>query len=172
MKVNFLFVGIVVKKDINIFCDGSVDPKNKIGFAAYFILEAKEFSFEEIKKNVKIKKFENTSSTKLELEALLWALKDESIINKELIIYTDCQNILSLEKRRKRLEDNDFKTSSGKDIKNAYLYKGFYKLSDELTFRLKKVKGHKKSSQKNEIDKLFNIVDKASRRALRNYNNI
>jgi len=30
-----------------------------------------------------------------------------------------------------------------------------------------KVKGHKKSSLKDEIDTIFNLVDKASRRALR-----
>ena len=160
-----------MKEIFKIFCDGSVDPKKKIGFAAYFVLEEDNLSLEEIKKSVKIKRFENTSSTKLELETLLWALEDKSLVTKELIIYTDCQNILSLQKRRKRLEDNNFKTSTGKDINNAHLYKEFYKLFDKLTFTLQKVKGHKKSSQKDEIDKLFNIVDKASRRALRNYNN-
>ena len=55
-------------KEIKLFCDGSVNPKTKIGFGAYFIYDE---NLE--KQNIKIKKFVDTSSTKLELEVLLWA---------------------------------------------------------------------------------------------------
>ena len=153
---------------IILFCDGSVNPQSKIGFGAYFIYDDNQEN-----QDIKIKKFENTSSTKLELEVLLWALDDLKFIKEELLIYTDCQNILGLEQRREKLQDNNYKTSTGKIVKNHELYKKFYILTDNIkensNCAFKKVEGHKKSSQKDEIDKLFNLVDKASRKALREY---
>ncbi|MCP4969671.1 MAG: ribonuclease H [Arcobacter sp.] len=151
---------------IKLFCDGSVNPQKKIGFASYFLLFENE-SFEEARKKVKTKLFENTSSTKLELESLLWALEDKDIKDKNIIVYTDCQNILSLENRREKLEKNNYQTSTGKIVKNHELYKKFYEVNDILDCKFQKVKGHKASLEKDDIDKFFNIVDKASRKALR-----
>lgn len=160
---------IILNKTVKLFCDGSVNPQQKVGFAAYFILEDEKKDFDEIKKSIKTKKFENTSSTKLELEALLWALDDEQLLKTNIIIYTDCQNILGLESRREKLEKNDYKTSTGKIVKNHELYKKFYEVINRLNCTFEKVKGHKKSSLKDEIDRFFNLVDKASRKALREY---
>ena len=155
-------------KKIKLFTDSSVNPQEKIGFGAYLFMEEKDISFEEMKKNIKIKRFENTSSTKLELQTLLWAL-DEINDTKVLIeVYTDCQNIIGLENRRDKLEKNHFCTSSKKLINNHELYKDFYEKLDELNLTFIKVKGHKKNSLKNGIDTIFNLVDKASRNALRN----
>lgn len=151
-----------------LFCDGSVNPQRKIGFGAYFIFDAKLTN-----QNIKIQRFEKTSSTKLELEILICAFDNFKYTNEEIIIYTDCQNILSLIERREKLESNNYKTSTGKIVKNHELYKKFYKKIDRINKNskciFKKVKGHKKSSQKDDIDKLFNLVDKASRKALREY---
>ena len=154
-------------KKIKLFTDSSVNPQEKIGFGSFLILEEKNISFEEMKKSIKIKRFENTSSTKLELQTFLWSLKE--IIDKNVIIevYTDCQNIIGLEDRRKRLETNDYKSSKGKLINNQELYKEFFEKIDKLNIIFIKVKGHKKSSLKDEIDNIFNLVDKASRNALR-----
>jgi len=157
-----------LNKIIKLFCDGSVNPQKNIGFGAYFFIE-KEEALEEIKNRINIKKFENTSSTKLELEVLLWAFEDENIKDKQIIVYTDCQNILGLKDRREKLEKNDYKTSTGKIVKNHELYKNFYLITDNFNCIFEKVKGHKQSSKKDDIDKLFNLVDKASRKALREY---
>ena len=121
-----------------------------------------------MKKDIKTKRFEDTSSTKLELQTLLWSL--EEINDKDVIIeiYTDCQNIIGLQDRRERLEKNNFHLSEGKLMNNHELYKDFLKKTDKLNIILIKVKGHKKNSLKNEIDIIFNLVDKASRNALRN----
>ena len=147
---------------MKLFCDGSVNPQLKIGFGAYFILD-------ENNQNIKTKMFENTSSTKLELEVLLWAFEDLTIKNEKIEVYTDCQNILSLLSRREKLEKNDYKTSTNKEVKNRCLYEKFYLLLDSFEIEFIKVKGHKKSSLKDEIDKAFNLVDKASRKALREF---
>ncbi|MDZ7819962.1 MAG: hypothetical protein U5K55_15725 [Aliarcobacter sp.] len=64
-------------KKIKLFTDSSVNPQEKIGyFGSFFILKDENISFEEMQKDIKLKKFENTSSTKLELQTLLWSLED------------------------------------------------------------------------------------------------
>ncbi|RBQ30532.1 ribonuclease H [Arcobacter sp. FW59] len=155
-------------KKIKLFTDSSVNPQKKIGFGAFLKIFDESFSFEELKKTMKIKRFEDTSSTKLELQTLLWAL-DECIIdeNIQIEVYTDCQNILSLQNRREKFEINDYKTSTKKTINNHELYKLFFQKLDNLNIDFIKVKGHKKNSLKDEIDTIFNLVDKASRNALR-----
>jgi len=147
---------------IKLFCDGSVNPQAKVGFGAYFIYDE---SLET--QDIKIKRFENTSSTKLELEVLLWALDESDLKDCKVLIYTDCQNILKLQDRKERLENNSYLTSGGKLVKNHELYKKFFEINQKLNLEYIKVKGHKKSTLKNRVDNLFNLVDKASRKALR-----
>ncbi|QKE28326.1 ribonuclease H family protein [Arcobacter acticola] len=155
-------------KKIKLFTDSSVNPQEKIGFAAFLLLDNENIFLDEMKKNIKTKRFEDTSSTKLELQTLLWALDEiENDSNTLIEIYTDCQNIIGLENRRKKLELNDYISSKGKLINNHDLYKFFFKALDNLNLVFIKVKGHKKSSLKDEIDDIFNLVDKASRNALR-----
>lgn len=152
---------------LKLFTDGSVNPQLKIGYGAYLLLNEGSFSSEVSEASVKLKRFEHTSSTKLELQALLWALKEICISDSKIIIYTDCQNILGLDERRKRFETNNYLTKKNKLINNHELYKEFYQLRDSLNCEFIKVKGHKHTSQKDEIDRLFTLVDKASRKALR-----
>ncbi|MBY0540820.1 MAG: RNase H family protein [Arcobacteraceae bacterium] len=154
-------------KKIKLFTDSSVNPQEKVGFGAYLKIIDEKISFEDMKKNIKTKRFEDTSSTKLELQTLLWAL--DKINDKNIIIevYTDCQNIIGLEARRKKLETNEFKSSKAKLMNNHELYRLFFKKIDELNLTFIKVKGHKKNSLKDEIDDIFNLVDKASRSELR-----
>ena len=87
--------------------------------------------------------------------------------NTFIEVYTDCQNIIGLENRREKLEKNDYKSGKGKLMNNHDLYKKFYKFFDKTNLVFIKVKGHKKTSLKDEIDNIFNLVDKASRNALR-----
>lgn len=155
-------------KNIKLFTDSSVNPQEKIGFGSFLIIEDENLSFENLKKIIKTKKFENTSSTKLELQTLLWAL--DEIENKNFLIevYTDCQNIINLKDRREKLEKNEYKSSKDRLINNHELYKLFFEKLDKLDLVFIKVKGHKKNSLKDEVDTIFNLVDKASRNALRN----
>lgn len=155
-------------KNIKLFTDSSVNPQEKIGFGSFLIIEDENLSLENLKKTIKTKKFENTSSTKLELQTLLWALDEIENKNYLIEVYTDCQNIINLKDRREKLEKNEYKSSQGKLINNHELYKLFFEKSDKLDLVFIKVKGHKKNSLKDEIDTIFNLVDKASRNALRN----
>jgi ribonuclease HI len=146
-----------------LFTDGSVNPQKKIGFGAYLtVSDSGEVS------EVELKKFEDTSSTQLELETLLWAFDDISM-DDELTVYTDCQNILGLFSRRTGFEERQYHSKTGKPIKHALLYQRFFDVTDRYRCKFVKVKGHKKSHLKDEVDRLFTLVDRASRDALRSY---
>jgi len=154
------------KPQVYLFTDGSVNPQSGIGFGAYLLLDKLNYLYAKETK-IELKNFINTSSTKLELETLLWALNDIDVTNFKVVIYTDCQNIIGLQERREKFEKNSYMTSKGKVIKNHELYKEFFKIIDILDCKFIKIKGHKKTSTKNEIDDIFTLVDRATRNALR-----
>ncbi|MBI9071359.1 MAG: hypothetical protein JEY94_07155 [Melioribacteraceae bacterium] len=158
-------------KELLLFTDGSVNTKTKVGYGARIIVFKTELCSESVKVKVLTKRFEDTSSTKLEIETLLWALRDIPNGNLKIIIYTDSQNIIGLEQRRSRLEKNSYYSKNNKLLKNHELYKEFYRLTDKLDCEFIKVAGHQKKVTKNEIDNIFTLVDKASRRALREDSN-
>ena len=150
-----------------LFTDGSVNTVTKIGYGAYLGVSDLSTSIDIPKSRIKLKCFEDTSSSKLEIQTLLWALSTVEVSKKKLIVFTDSQNIVGLPARRDKLERNNYRSKSGNLLANHELYKSFFKLTDERGCRFEKVKGHQRSSQKNEIDLLFTLVDRASRNALR-----
>lgn len=154
-------------KKILLFIDGSVDVHSKTGFGACLVVSDPILSPETLNKKVKVKRFEQTSSTKLELETLLWAISELSIEGKEIIIYTDSQNIIKLPQRRDRLEKNDFRSKNNRQISNSDLYIEFFRMIDMFACKLIKVQGHQPTRHKDEIHRLFTLVDRASRNALR-----
>jgi len=156
--------------NILLFTDGSVHVQSKVGYGAYLYLSENELSGNNLKQHVKTKRFENTSSTKLELQTLLWALSCIQPAGQKVIVYTDSQNIAQLLGRRKRLEQNNFCAKSGKPLENGVLYQEFYRIIDSMDCEILKIQGHQPSRKKNNIEEIFTLVDKASRKALRNFN--
>jgi ribonuclease HI len=160
-------------KDTNtlfLFTDGSVNTKINFGYGAYLAVTETEIQPGIPEQLVKVKRFEETSSVKLELQTMLWALNETRNFIGKIILYTDSQNIIGLPGRRERLEKNDFRSKQNRRIANWELYKEFYQLTDKLNFELLKVTGHKRTSSKDNIDRLFTIVDRASRKAVREEN--
>ena len=153
---------------LKLFTDVSVNPQSKIGYGAYLSLPPEPISFESLKMRVKVKRFEQTSSTKLELQTLLWALTSIQSFGKKVVVYTDSQNIIGLPRRRSRFEQNNYRSKKNKRINNYKLYQAFFQLLDQFDCEFVKLQGHKVSHQKDELDKLFALVDRASRKALRN----
>lgn len=141
-------------EDINkVFVDGSANPQAKVGIGAYVLCkDLKQFN----QTSIKTKRFENTSSTKLELQTLIWAVKDINTEEK-LFIYTDCQNIFSLLNREEKIKEH----------KNRLLYEEFFALIKTYDLEFIKIKGHKKKSLKDDIDVVFSKVDKKARKILR-----
>jgi len=133
------------------------------------VIEELHESRDEIASRVKLKRFENTSSTKLELQTLLWALHEIDSVADKIIIYTDSQNTVSLVQRRERFERNNYASKKKERIANADLYQEFYALMDRYHCELIKVKGHPERDQRDRVDSIFTLVDKASRNALRTH---
>lgn len=164
---------------IALFTDVSIDPKTKTGFGAYLVIKEADLNenSDNIKRNeVKTRKFESTSSTKLEIETLLWALEELEKESKKidiycnLTVYTDSQCVAGLLNRRSRLEHLGFKSSRTKnELNHALLYREFFNFSDRLKFEIVKLKGHSRSIPKDILHKIFSHVDKEARKALRAY---
>ena len=134
-----------------LFTDGSVNVQSKIGYGAYLAVFGQELSLESLRKNIKVKRFEQTSSTKLELQTLLWALNDIQALGCRVVVHTDSQNIIGLPGRRERLEKNEYRSKNNKLLNNYELYTEFYKISDQVDFELVKVRGHQATSKKMKL---------------------
>ncbi len=143
-----------------LFPDGSAHPPSRIGYGAYLAVIDVQHDHE-----VQVKRFENTSSSQLEIETLIWAL--QTLQPQSVTVYTDSQNIIGLPGRRSRFEERDYRTQKNTPVKHADLYREFFRLTDQIDCTFMKVKGHQVSDQKTDIDHLFTLVDRASRRALR-----
>ncbi|MDO9462898.1 MAG: RNase H family protein [Deltaproteobacteria bacterium] len=153
--------------ELMLFTDGSVNTHSNIGYGAYLAVPEGGLSLDSLRTSVKVRGFEHTSSTKLELQTLLWALSDIQALGNRVIVYTDSQNIMGLQGRRDRFEQNDYRSKKNKRLNNYELYQEFYRMTDQLDCEFVKVRGHKVSNQKDDIDRLFTLVDRASRNALR-----
>ncbi len=153
-----------------VFTDGSVNSKLKVGYGAYLVVSDLSQPINVLQDAVKVKRFEQTSSTKLELQTVLWGLGEIVLAEGRDVaihVYTDCQNIIGLPNRRTRLEKNNYFSVKNKRLNNHELYQEFYQLISGLNCEFIKVVGHQASSKKDGIDRLFGLVDRASRRALR-----
>jgi ribonuclease HI len=156
--------------ELILLTDGSVNPQSNIGYGAYLAVSERLLSLDSLRSCVKVRRFEHTSSTKLELQTLLWALSDIQALGSKVIVYTDSQNILGLQERRDGFEQNDYRSKKNKRLNHYKLYQEFYRMIDQLDCELVKVRGHQVSNQKDDIDRLFTLVDRASRNALREDN--
>ncbi len=153
-----------------LFTDGSVNTQSNIGYGAYLAVSERGLSLDSLRTRVKVRRFEHTSSTKLELQTLLWALSDIQALGKKVTVYTDSQNIMGLPERRDRFEQYDYRSKKKKRFNNYELYQEFYRMTDQFDCEFVKVRGHRVSDQKDDIDRLFTLVDRASRNALRRDN--
>lgn len=149
-----------------LFTDGSVSPQTGVGYGAFVAVDAIDEPLENTAGRIRVKRFDATSSVRLELEALLWALGE--IRPTDVDLYTDSQNIKSLLKRRPKIKENSYCSKSGKILGLSQLYKDFFWWADRINLKVIKVSGHRPSNMKNKTDTIFSMVDKAARAALRN----
>jgi len=150
-----------------LFIDGSVNARSKVGYGAYLVMPDYGLPPDLVMSHIKVKRFEHTSSTKLELQTLLWALGDIEVSGQKVIVYTDSQNIVGLPGRRQRFEQNDYCSKKNRSLNNSDLYREFFTVIDVLDCEFVKVRGHRVSNRKDGMDRLFTLVDRASRKALR-----
>lgn len=163
-------------KNFVLFTDASVNPVLKLGIGACLVLPASflDVRFPRIEKSeltgrITMRRFEATSSTKLELETVLWALGGHRKRSKgRLNVYTDSQCIGGLLKRKPGLLGRDFLSrTTNLPLRNAPLYQKFYALHDALVFKVIQVDGHSKTRARDTAHLIFSIVDREARRALK-----
>ena len=141
-------------RDWQVYTDASVNTQSKVGYGAYLVVSEPSACLDSLKDTVKIRRFEQSTSSKLELQTLLWAL-DEIIpllgeTDIALTVYTDCQTIITLPDRQSSLEQRNYLSSKHKRLNNYELYQRFYAISAKLPFSLIKVAGHQPASKKNQ----------------------
>ena len=66
--------------ELMLLTDGSVNTQSNIGYGAYLAVSEHGLSLDFLRTRVKVKRFEHTTSTKLELQTLLWALNDIQVL--------------------------------------------------------------------------------------------
>lgn len=165
-----------VIKDFALFTDSSVSPGLKLGVGAYVMLPASLLDSpagliekSEITGQLTVRRFEDTSSTRLELQTVLWALTEVQLAPQgSLTIYSDSQCVSGLLKRKRRLLAEGFiSKKTDQELGNASLYRTFYKFHDTLGFRIVKVAGHSASRAQDTAHRIFSFVDKEARKALK-----
>lgn len=167
-------------KQFALFTDVSVNPQQRLGVGACLLLPLafvdippEELDRDELAGRLCCRQFTDTSSTRLELQTLLWGLELYRAQNPApergaLQLYTDSSCIVGLPGRRGRLEGNGYcSAGSGRVLGNASLYGDFYRASDELGFEIIKVTGHSRAASHDSVQRIFAIVDRGARRALK-----
>lgn len=164
----------------SLFTDASLNPILKVGVGGYiFISESliktppNRIKISELDDILVLRRFEDTSSTKLEVQTVLWALEEYCIGSAGyepggLHIYSDSQCVEGLLSRRVRLESSGFHCRRGSRLlKNASLYRQYYEFHDRLKFGVTKVAGHTPSHSRNTIERIFSVIDQKVRKELK-----
>ena len=163
-------------KDFALFTDVSVSPVLKLGVGAYVMIPASFLEASsgvigrpQITGRIKVRRFEGTSSTRLELQTVLWALtENRQGPHGSLTIYSDSQCVSGLLKRKTRLLAGGFLSKkTNRQLGNASLYRTFYEFHDELGFHVVKVDGHSGTRVRDAAQRIFSFVDKEARKALK-----
>lgn len=115
-------------------------------------------------------KFPEKTNIRAELRGAILALEaagSQKNISK-INLYTDCEVIPNLLKRRKKLESVGFMSGRKKEIlSNADLYQKLFALYDQLHPTICWVKGHTSKKNQTLIQKNFSHIDKIVRKELR-----
>jgi ribonuclease HI len=168
-----------------LFTDVSLNPRLKVGVGGYLVVPESLIStpsslikMSTLEENLVLRRFEDTSSTKLEVQTVLWALEEHCLVSSissvpgELHIYTDSQCIEGLSRRRARLESSGFYGRGGQRLlKNAPLYEKYYAFHDRLKFEVTKVAGHTRAHSRNTVEHVFSFIDQKVRYALKSWMN-
>ena len=150
---------------MHIFIDSSVNQQTNKSYGCYLLLDSLDFVdtkefIDFINNKIIIVELQSKTSTDAELELALYILSivnNVSNVNKNIILYTDCNNLYNLKNRE-----------YSQKHKKAKLYDKIKTLLNNV--ELVKVKGHnKKEKQINNYDIIFSYVDKKARKMVRSY---
>ena len=149
-----------------------LNPELKVGVGGYLIVPesfiktpSNLIKISELDEILVLRRFENTSSTKLEIQTVLWALEEYCIGSTisgsgKLHIYSDSQCVEGLLPRMARLESNGFHCRGGNRLfKSASLYGKYYEFYDRLKLDAIKVADHIRFPSSNTVQRIFFFLD-------------
>jgi ribonuclease HI len=167
-------------KSFALFTDASLNPKLHLGVGAFLVVPAvyleqpvESIEASAVSELVRIQRFEETSSTALEVRTALWALEEyraglHDAGPAQVRLYCDSQCIAGLPGRRVGLEADAYVSRAADcPLHNAPLYRAFYKLQDQLGFEIIKVAGHTRTAARDTVHRIFACIDKEARKKLR-----
>ncbi len=167
---------------IIIFTDAATSPTMHIAIGAFLFLDQQQMqSFAEcsindlyykLRDEIIYHQYSSKKSTWSETKTVIDSLKYihkkfNTIPNVE--IYTDCQSLCDLlGKRKEKLQKNNFITRTGKVLQNADLYQELFLIAEKFKIQTFKIKGHHSKSNRMSLqEKIFDVLDKFSRKKLR-----
>jgi len=160
-----------------LFIDGSVNPQRRIGIGAVLRMPlpaleiaARRIEAGQIARATQCHRFEDTSSTQLEIQTALRALEEHGPFSEPPVLFTDSQCVAGLLRRRERLESADYlSVRTGRPVNHAGLYRRFFELWDEIGFSVRKVSGHSDYRYQDAVHRVFHYVDREARRRLKQW---
>ncbi|GEM_PF-6425649 len=167
---------------ILIFTDAATSPTMNMSVGAFLCLDSKQMNnyaecsledlYIQLSDVIVYQEYESKKSTWSEIKTVIDALnfiQINLVTVQKVEIYTDCQSLCDLLGRRKdKLQKNNFMTRASKEHPNADIYKKLYLIADKFQITTFKIKGHdSKSNRVNVTDKVFDVIDKLSRKKLR-----
>lgn len=138
---------IHVMNVMNIFVDGSYSPQQRVGVGAYLIINSEDLK----------------SLVNLDIGEL------KNILSNDIVYKTfiDAKGSTDVEQRILDIA-LDVALNSNYPEMMMYVYTDCKKTNSTDCYTAIHVKGHDKQCNRNETDKLFDVIDKAARKKLRN----
>ena len=164
----------------HIYCDASFSKTHRVAVAGYLVVENDDHIVSDDIGRIKTVVFKENNNIRAELRGVIIVI--ESLVEKlpsnktatdksrSIILYTDCQTVANLPQRRRRLESDNFLVKRTQEpLRNADLYKAFYRTYDLLSPTIRWVKGHSSKNHRTQFNERMAWVDKAVRKQLRAY---
>ncbi len=168
---------------ISIFSDASTSAQKNLGVGAYVtlnqevLLQLANRNFEQLETALlpltTYTQYTTRKSTWTEIQTIIDALstlENTHPMTDTVLLYTDCKNICDLfGVRKSKLLARDFQNKNAQLLAHADLYKKLYEVAARFKIDAIKIKGHQSKSKMMSLEeRIFSIIDKLSRRQLRN----
>lgn len=162
------------QEKIYVYSDASFNNKKKLGVLGFIIFKNEKDHISSNFENAFIKtlKVEEENNVRVEIRSVIAALntvdKEYSNRNIGIKLFTDCNSIINLINRRDNLEASNYIGKKSKSVlRNADLYKEFFKLFDKLKPEMIWVKGHTQQKERTLMASNFSLIDRLVRKELR-----
>lgn len=165
-----------ISNTLFLYTDASFNPRHKIAVSGWSLFN--NLTEHELGQSLisKLQIFEEKTNIRAELKGAITALEFIMEFKKnethsdlpQVQLFTDCQAVSDLLRRRKKLERDDFiSATQDKKLSNSDLYQKFFLIYDKIVPIIHWIKGHSRDNNRNSIQKNFRMLDQSVRKKLR-----